>query len=329
MTSIYRVILKKAWLITKKFRYLWPLGLFAAFLGNGGEYQILFNQSRNVAEQSSILEAWAQTLKIILPQSQLSGADILPLILNYLFVIIIIALFAWLAISSFGGLIAGAKAADDSGEKSSFGALFKQGSKKFWPLLGVNIVAKAIIYGVIGLIMTPLMLATFSQSNPVTNLIVILITFVIFIPLSIIVSLSTKYASAYIVLNGEKCWNGFKKGWQLFFNNWLVSLEMALLIFAINLLVSLAFVLLSLLIFSPFFFFGIVYTIESPTIFNSLIYTAVFLLLLISAVFGSLLATFQVSSWTLLFSKLTGGDKAYSKIMRVVAGFPSQLKKKI
>ena len=43
------------------------------------------------------------------------------------------------------------------------------------------------------------MLATFAQNNSAGNFLVILLTFLIFIPLTIIVSLITKYASAEVV----------------------------------------------------------------------------------------------------------------------------------
>ena len=327
MTSLYRQILKKSWHITKRFKYLWPLGLFAAFLGNGGEYQILFNQSQNVAQQTSIIEAWTNNLNALMPNLNFSAHNVFFLILNLLVAAIIFLFFLWLTISAFGGLIKGANNADKD-ERSSFSQLLKEGGVRFFPLLGVNVVAKAIVYGIIVLIITPLMLATFAQHNDTLNLLIILITFIIFIPLVIIVSLATKYASAYIMLEKEKCWPAFKKGWKLFFQNWLISLEMAFIVFIINIVVSLVFVLISLIIFSPFFFFGIIYTIQFPALFNVLIYIAIALLLVASAIVGSLLATFQISSWTLLFNKLNGNSKTYSKIVRWVAGFPDKMKKK-
>src|SRR3989339_1784743 len=40
--QLYRGIIKQAMDITWKSKYLWFFGLFAALLGNGGEYEILF-----------------------------------------------------------------------------------------------------------------------------------------------------------------------------------------------------------------------------------------------------------------------------------------------
>ena len=39
----YRTILKQAWSLTWRHKYLWWFGIFAALLGNGGEFEILFN----------------------------------------------------------------------------------------------------------------------------------------------------------------------------------------------------------------------------------------------------------------------------------------------
>src|SRR3989338_4797304 len=39
----YRNILKQAWTLTWRNKYLWWFGIFAALLGNGGEFEILFN----------------------------------------------------------------------------------------------------------------------------------------------------------------------------------------------------------------------------------------------------------------------------------------------
>ena len=103
---------------------------------------------------------------------------------------------------------------------------------------------------------------------------------------------------------------------------------MAFVIFVINIVIGLGFVLFSLILFAPFFFFGIVYTISSPSLFNSLIYISLTLLLIASVFVGALLATFQISSWTLLYLKLTSGAKVYSKIVRWVATMPEKFKKK-
>lgn len=327
MTSLYRQILKKAWYIARKFRVLWLLGIFAAFLGNGSEYQVLFQQVGKVQSQADTVKVWAENLNSLMPKLDFAANKVILASLTLAIGLAIFLLFLWLAISSLGGLIKGAALANND-EKASFGSLIKAGSAHFWPLLGLNIVAKAIVYGILILILTPLMVVTFAQSSLSANLFIILLTFLIFLPITIIVALVTKYASAFVILNGEKFRSAFKNGWRLFSANWLVSLEMALIIFVINLAVGLIFVLLSLLLFSPFFFFGVVYTINAPSLFNVLMYISLTLLLLASLAIGAVLSAFQITSWTLLYLKLSSGTKVYSKLVRMVATWPAMFKKK-
>ncbi|MFA6304519.1 MAG: hypothetical protein WCV73_01655 [Patescibacteria group bacterium] len=327
MDSLYRQILKKAWYITKKFAYLWPLGIMAAFLGNGGEYQTLFNEIGRVKNQPETIYDWANNLNALLPILDLSMENIISTSLYWVWALIIICLFVWLIVSALGGLIKGIALANTD-EKANFSTLLKMGAKKFAPLLGLNIVAKAIVYGILILILTPLMVATFVQGADMINWLIIMLSFLVFIPLTIIVSLVTKYASSYVMLNEERFYSAFLNGWRLFRANWLVSLEMALLLFAINLVIGLGFVLAALLIFSPFFFFGLAYTIDSPDLFPTLMYLSVTLVLILSLALGALLAVFQVSSWTLLYLRLTTGGKAYAKLVRWVAVLPEKFKKK-
>jgi len=326
MNSVYRQILKKAWQITKKFRYLWPLGIFAAFLGNGGEYQVLFKQLQTVAEQQTTLSIWQDNLKAILPPLNLSAGNLIPVILNLIFALLVLGLFLWLVIAAFGGIIKGAAEANQD-QTNKTNVLLKIGSRKFWPLLGLNVIAKVIVYGFLILILAPLLVATFAQGQGLINALITMLIFLIFIPLTIMVSLVTKFAAAEVMLNNQKFWDAFKIGWRIFAANWLVSLEMALVIFIINILVSLALIIVSLLVLSPFFFFGIWYTISSPYLFNTLMYIALGSILAVSLLVGAALATFQISSWTLLYLRLTGGEKTYSKIVRLVAGWPDKFKK--
>lgn len=327
MTSLYRQILQKAWQITKKLPYLWPLGVFAALLGNGGEYQILIQQTGSVANQPEILNQWRENLHAFLPNINLANGRIFVLFFTAVITVAIMLIFFWLIISSLGGLIKGAALAQNN-EKSTLKKLLLLGGKKFWSLLGLNLIAKVIVYGFLIFILVPLMIATFSQNKDSLNLLIIALSFLIFIPLSIIVSLATKYAAAFVMLGGQKMWAGFKDGWRLFSANWLISLEMAFLLFAINILVGFLYLIASILIFSPFFFFGIMNTIKAPELFNILIYTSITILLIFSAFVGAWLATFQTSSWTLLYLRLTEGGKAYSKIVRWAAVLPDMFKRK-
>ncbi|MBU1131523.1 hypothetical protein KJ840_05325 [Patescibacteria group bacterium] len=327
MTSIYRQILKKAWQITKKLIYLWPLGFFVAFLGNGGEYQVLFKEFSLVSKQPERVNIWKENFQILWPGWDLGGLKALFLFFIIIIALVLICFFVWLIVSSLGGLIKGA-ALGNNNEKSTFKKLLLTGSKNFWPLLGLNIIAKVIVYGFLIFVLGPLMLVTFKQGHGSLNLVVVGASFLIFVPLTIIVSLVTKYAAAFVMLDGQKMTECFKNAWRLFSANWLVSLEMAFILFVINIVIGLCYILASLLIFSPFLSLAVMNALNKPGLFDILMYSSVTVLLILSALIGAWLATFQISSWTLLYLRLTEGGKAYSKIVRWTAALPEKFKRK-
>jgi len=327
MTSLYRQILKKAWLITKKYPYLWLLGFFAAFLGNGGEYQVLIKQIRSVKLQPETIYNLRLWLLSASPEFNISLGRSLLLGLFIIVALGLLALLVWLAISAMAGLILGSAQANRN-EKSTFTKLLQGGSQNFWPVLGLQVIAKIIIYGILTLILAPLMLAAFAQGNQFLNIFILILTFLIFIPLTIVVSFVTRYASAFVVLSKQKIMLAFQNGWRLFSANWLISLEMALLLLAINLLAGLALLLVSFLLFSPFFFVGLASTLQHPGTFWSIVAVPLIIIVLLTLALGAALATWQTSAWTLLFLRLTEGGRAYSKLVRWVATLPEKFKRR-
>lgn len=325
MESIYTNIFKRAFSIVRKYKILWLLGIGAAFLGNGGEYQSLINQIGKVNSQSDTVAVWRDNLQAILPNLNLSWENLAGVFITLLIAVIILFVALIYCVSAFGGLI---KASSEENDKPSFVAAVRSGYRKFWPLLGLIIIAKAITYGFLVLILTPLMLATFASGHLIINTFIILLIFLIFIPVTIIVSLATKYSAAFVMLENQPILTAFKNGWRLFSANWLLSLEMALILFVINVAAGLTLIVLASLFLSVPFFFGVFYTLSAPELFNSLMYAGVFMIIIVSVFLGSWLSVFQISSWTLLFKRLTSGGKSYSKLVRWLSMLPYKLKRK-
>ena len=61
MKPLYRKVLKQALFITWRAKFLWIFGFFAALLGNGGAYEILF-RSFSQAREKGILAIILDTL---------------------------------------------------------------------------------------------------------------------------------------------------------------------------------------------------------------------------------------------------------------------------
>ncbi len=309
----YRSILKQAWNIAWGHKYLWLFGLFASIAIASGsfEHQMLITNF-----QSGALEGSYYHLSIIVTVLQALGMFLIGLvrlfsydfitIINTLTVLIItlaiIIAFIWLAVSSQGALVASAKKLITAKKKPSILSLrenLTEGHNHFWPILWLNVLVKVLIVMLLAIVSLPLV----SLAAKSADLLVALYTiaFIVFIPLAVGLSLMIKYAIAYIVLDKEDISSALGKSWQLLTKNWLISLEMGLILFLISFVVGFILIfLLSALVF-PYFVFAANYGI------GWLIVLLAFLALTLILFASALLATFQISAWTSLFLELKGG----------------------
>jgi len=318
MQSLYRPILLKSWQILKKFKYLWPLGFLAAFLGTTSELKMFSDLTYNINSKAVL---WENLKNYFLSPDLLNFVyhfNIAPLvsklfvIIFFIFFLVIVLLFIWLAVSGQAGLINGVNEAD-KGSRGSLKSNFKIGSHFFAPVLGLNIIAKIFSFLILILIIIPLIIITTTSARAETA--IIFIGFFIFLPLVIIINFVTKYASAFVVLKGQGFKKAFTNGWHLFFNNWIISLELALLLLLINILITIIIAIITLLLISPVFviFFFAGETFYFYPIVLIIVTLAIFLILLM---FAALWSVFQTSAWTLLFLKIDK-TKQYSKIERL------------
>jgi len=323
--SLYRNILKQAWKITWHNKYLWFFGIFAALLGNGGEYEILWRSLGSDTNQVAgpTFQQFAQTglfsKQIFSNISQIMTEDSLSLLLVLiisLVVLILLAFGVWLVITSQVAIVSNSAAVIER-KKVNFQAGLTSGIKNFWPVLGLNILVKLIIYLVFIIISLPIILSLASSAVLTINFIYI-IAFIILIPLIFAWSFIIKYAIGYVVIHNSGFIDSIKQGWQLFLENWLISLEMAFILFFINLIAGLGVILLILILAIPFLFLGFIfYYLVSFLGFWLILILAFFLLLMIIILSGAVLAVFQTTSWTNLFIELVkNGGK--SKLIRVV-----------
>jgi len=320
MTSLYRTIITKAWEITKRYKVLWFFGFFAALLGNAGEFQTLFKQIERIKNQPELLSSlsqgltlWGQALTGIW---QLPLVNILAIILTLLFIALIILIIIWLAITSQVAIIKNTEKIENGKDKTvNFKTSWTEGAKYFWPALGLNALAKVIIFLILTLLVTPLLIVMIAKGSALTT-IVTLLTIVIFVPLAIIITFVTKYAVAFVVLQGQRFWEAFQNGWRLFAANWLISIEMALIVLVINLALTFLVLLAAIVIISPFIIIGLTSSIVQVffTFFGMALIIASLVFIFCAAVFS----TWQNSAWTLLFMRLNSGG-AYAKIVRWVA----------
>ncbi len=306
----YRSILKQAWNISWKHKYLWFFGLFASLAVAGGtmEYQFasqglgqgLINGSFDKLDwllaASLILQSlWAGLVNLFNQNifTILNTFSVTLLLLTFL------AVFIWLAISSQAALVNNVKKIINSKKTPDISSVrdgLTAGHQHFWQVLGLNILIKLLIGFCFFIISLPLLLMTLNDSP--WFVILYTIFFVIFIPIAVSLSLIIKYAISYHVLEDKSFISSLEHGWKLFKRNWLISLETALLLFAINFLASFVLLLILFILFFPLILVSLLFSL------TWLVFILFALSLLVTIVFGSLLTTFQVSAWTDLFLKL-------------------------
>lgn len=315
--SSYRKILKKAIQITWKNKYLWFFGLFATLLGVGGEYQMLDKMSENNGEQvffnfknSLIFQqtAWNNFFENFASNYWNSLLSLIVLIgIIFLFVFILV-----LAVTSQGAIPHQTEKIINKKEKDiTLRSGMMAGQKHFWPILGINILLKVFIGLVFLLMSLPII---FSGGQSMLALCLYIILFIVSIPVILSFSIITKYSVSFMVIKNNKFSESIENAWELFKKNWVTSIEMALLLIVINIIFALAAIIAIFSISAPFMILSLVFS--NFAIFWILVPLALLVLFLAIICIGSMLTTFQISAWTILFLSLIK-EKTKSKLLRL------------
>ncbi|MBI3573140.1 MAG: hypothetical protein HY092_02990 [Candidatus Kerfeldbacteria bacterium] len=303
MPSFYRrEVLQRALDIVWRKKYLWFIGLFAGLATYGGEGDILF---RNFGSIDSLQH------RIVVLRQQIHDGQVANFFhqlrdlfthhpstaFSYLAIVVLLAaVFVWLVIVSQAAII---RIVGRTAEKKASGIFdgLATGTEKFWPILLVNIIAKLLTWALWVVLAGIPATVYFLRGNFAWAVIMSLGWFAVTVPLSIIISFLTKYATAYITLEDHNANQALRQGWKLFADNWLVSLEIAGLVYIFNLVVSFLVTAVAVYSIQPYSWFGL----------SSLLFVLALELAFLSA--------FSYSAWTFVFLKLVEG-KAESKIGR-------------
>ncbi|MFA5155113.1 MAG: hypothetical protein WC453_01635 [Patescibacteria group bacterium] len=306
----HRALLKQAWQVSWKHKYLWFLGLFASLTAAGGswEYQLMTQNVNQDLINGSYYRLNGILVVATVVKNFLAGlADLIHYdfwtILNALSLLIatflLLAVFVWLAIVCQAALVGDVKRIGDSKKKEPLMNLrdsLTAGHKHFWSVLALNIMIRIIVSFVFFLIGLPLLFMVIGDSGTLAAVYTVL--FVIFIPVAVSLSLLLKYAIAYRVLENRSFVASLERAGRLFRRHWLVSLEMAVILFIINFLASGAIFIVLALFLLPLLLFGLIFKLVW------LVMLVMLLAIAIIIVCGSILTTFQVATWTDLFLRL-------------------------
>jgi hypothetical protein len=247
----------------------------------------------------------------------------------FLFVLIALAVFLfllWLAVVSQVGLINNSAKiilSDGKKEKTTIKEGFEMGVKKFWQVLGFNLIGASLTCFFAVLVGLPLVFLTVESGISVFLLYMLL--FVIFIPLALIVSFLIKYAICFSVIKKHKFVDSFVSAWRVFAKNWLVSLEMALILFMIDFLVVVVLGLILLILAIPFIFAArilsliVFMAIGVGNFFQWAIMGGVIVSLIFVVLAGAAVTCFKTVAWTDIFVHLVDKKGGLAKLERMAA----------
>lgn len=327
---LYRDILKKSLKISWNHKYLWFFGLFASLLGGSGNFRMSFSKmgedwNRNffasfihVMKSGSFNGGVFSNIGRLFTKDPFSATVFIVFSLAF----IVLALFLlWLAIVSQVGLVnnsAKTIKSSDNDKKTTIREGLNVGMQYFWQTLSLNLIVSSAIFFLVVFIGLPLIYLTANASTAV-NLLYFL-SFIIFVPLALILSFLLKYAICFMVIKKEKAVDSIGRAWKLFINNWLISIEMALILFFVDILFIFALGLAALVLAIPYLFiaFGLA-SLVSINLFWIMFTVFIVCMIFLVIAGGSFLTTFKLTAWTDLFIHISGKG-GISKIIRFAEG---------
>ncbi len=325
---LYRNILKESFLMSWRNRFLWFFGFFATLLSGFEGYEILLNKSG--MESFNLLKTWNKLEAIGIFTSYFWGnffifikndpVTFIILIIITLIFVALIGFIVWLSIVSQVGIVYNTVRLEEKKE-ANIQIGVERGAKSFWPVLGFNLIIKALIYlllTILGIIFLKL------QTNMATWIgydLLYLFIFIIIIPVILIISFIIKYAICYVVIDKKNFIESFQDAIKLFLKNWLVSIEMAILLFIIGLVYG-AFIIsiLSIIAVPILFLINITINLFTSVSFYIMVGGTIFMSVLISIAIA-FIVSFQTSSWTLFFLKMNSRQGIISKLLRTTSKF--------
>lgn len=334
MEGVYRSILRTSWHIVWQHKFLWFFGLFAALLGSTGEYEVIlqhidaYNFQQQLVQELSNREATGMLTLLWNGLVDAVSANMASAIGWSLLLIVLFVVAYALSVLSQGALIYTTGEANEQ-RSVSVDAAWHAGRRTFWKILVLSLFGKLINWVIFFAAGIPLGYAAYvTTQDDVWRLTLLLIAIFVFIPLSLVIAFTLRYAMAYATLRKTNLRDALAHGFLLFARNWVVSAEMALILLLVNIVAGVILVLGVVAIAVPFLVFGLlVSAMGAVPVINIIAVLGIAVIAVWILASGSVVAAYQWTSWITLFGYLENG-KVKSKLARVIDRLPSYIGRK-
>ena len=307
----YWDLIRDAFWITLRNRYLWFFGFFA---GLGGTSNFNFSTGGggpdNDFEQGGASSPFGGQVPFDGP---IGGADVALVAVLALLALVLFVVFLALVVVSNGGL-ADSVAAIDRGQRRTFGSTWRAGASRFWRVLGYYIlfflIGLALLITIalpLGVVVAAVFVGTEATGARVVSvvlaaLVAIPLLIVVFVSLSII----AQFALREIVIGGQRVIASIGGGWRIFRQNlgrsilvWLIQIAL-IIVATIALLVAGA--AAGLILFLPTILLAVA-DLTTAAVVTGIIAGLILLPFLIVAT--AVLGTFNHSYWTLAYLRIS------------------------
>jgi hypothetical protein len=310
-------IIKKAWTITWRYRFLWVLALFAGVTGPGGGSG--FSSGRSFGSGSGSTST--STSPFSAGGLQHLGSTLLtwiPVLIAVGLFMILIGLLIWvLSIAARGSLIWAVNELEE-GRRPSLGAAWGQGFSRFWSIFGLGLLLQLpVVLAVVLLafaIGMPIVLAiTHGGPGAAAAIVPVCGSLAIGIPLVIVLGfvLGIMYVIGLrrIVLDGVGAIQSAGDAWRTFRHRFKDTALMWIINWGLNiaagLVIAIPIVILTLVFLVPAIFAGVG---GSWGAFVAIAGVWFFVVIVISLLYTAIWGTFTSALWTILYRRLTGRE---------------------
>ncbi|MDP3244655.1 MAG: hypothetical protein Q8M83_03280 [bacterium] len=311
LNTVHRHILKDAWQIIWKNKWLWVLGFFAAFWGNAGIFRVFNSLIDSFGRAKGAELGFWQRLQVA------PGLNAWPspwAVAIFIFIVAVLGFVVWITTASRGGLI---QVVSDfkKEEKASGWQALRGGTENFWPILGLSLLGKII--GAALLVGLTALIFKFNLGVAWWLFPLYIVGFVLLAALLIMTSFIVVYALAYVMIGRMSFGKSLNRAIDLFIKNWLISLEMALIVYAISFLLGLGLVVAAMILAMPLLLILVILIfLGLPMAFWAVAIPGITVFALLFLAAGAAFTTFELTVWVLLFKRLTQGG-ALAKLVRV------------
>ncbi len=314
---VYRHVLMQAWHLAWSEWRLWPFAFFASFLLTAGTYDAIGNIYFKIVRQADILGGNSPFAGM--SWDSFGGVFGALTALQWTLGLSIVML-GFLAASCIAqGALVYSIGASRLGDKVDFRKALGIGARAFWPIAALNVMALAI-FALVRFVVAAFMDYALTADTLAAGLLFVA-SFVMFVGLAFVITIIQIFALNAMILQGASVADGILRGYLQFKRHWVVSIETAVILAAIAILLNAALTYLVFVAGMPFMLLMVTaVVVKSPIMYFGAIVLGVVAMLAVFALATAILAQLQYAAWTFLYRKLGEGG-VVPKLHRLVRSF--------